>query len=359
MMYVVIMAGGSGTRFWPVSRKARPKQFLNITGKGPMVVETCDRMAPAFGDEQIILVLGQEHMEEATAVFRERKVRLLAEPVGRNTAACIGLGAVYAAHLGSVEPVTFLPADHDVSNPAALLESIGRAAEIAAAGPIVTLGVVPTRPETGYGYIQWSEEGRDFREHKAYRVKAFVEKPTLDKAKQYLVRGDYLWNAGIFIATPQRILKEIQLHLPQLHEGLTRLKLALGTDRFENVLKEVYEKLDSVSFDYGIMERTSSPVFVVPCHCGWSDVGSWESLYDLREEEYDERENLKDGECLVVDCKGSFVSSRGGRLVSCLGLKDCLVVDTPNALLVADLKKAQDVRKIIDVLKRNRKDHLL
>jgi mannose-1-phosphate guanylyltransferase len=358
-MYAVIMAGGSGTRFWPASRKEKPKQFLDITGKGPMIVETCDRMSPSFRDEEIILVLGQEHMQEATALLRERRVRLLAEPLGRNTAACIGLGAVYAAHLGSHDPVAFLPADHFVSNPAALLESIRRAAEIAVAGPIVTLGIVPSRPETGYGYIQWSEERPDFWKQKAYRVKAFVEKPSLDKAKKYLARGDYLWNAGIFVATPQTILKEMELHLPQLHEGLERLKPALGTDSFENALEDVYEKLDSISFDYGIMERTRSPVFVVPCDCGWSDVGSWESLYELREEEYDDKQNLKDGEYLVVDCKGTFVSSRGGRLVSCLGLKNCLVVDTPDALLVADLKKAQDVRKIIDLLKRNRKDDLL
>ena len=358
-MYAVIMAGGSGTRFWPVSRKARPKQFLNITGKGPMVVETCDRMGAAFKDEQIILVLGQEHMAEAKELFRERRVRLLAEPVGRNTAACMGLGAIYVSYLESKDPVAFLPADHYVSNPAALLESLRRASEIASAGPIVTLGIVPTRPETGYGYIQWSEQRPDFWKQKAYRVKAFVEKPSLEKARKYLVRGDYLWNAGIFVATPQTILKEIERHLPRLHEGLMRLKPVLGTDSFENVLEGVYEKLESVSFDYGIMERTSSPVFVVPCDCGWSDVGSWESLYELREGDLDDKQNLKDGECLVVDCKGTFVYGRGGRLVSCLGLKNCLVVDTPDALLVADLKKSQEVRKIIDLLKRKRKDDLL
>ncbi|MGE5841747.1 MAG: mannose-1-phosphate guanylyltransferase [Deltaproteobacteria bacterium] len=358
-MYVVVMAGGSGTRFWPVSRKTRPKQFLDITGKGPMVIETCDRMASVVSDEQIILVLGQEHLQEARALFKERRVRLLAEPVGRNTAACIGLGAVCAAHLESKEPVAFLPADHYVANPGALLESIRHAAEIAATGPIVTLGIVPTRPETGYGYIQWSEERPDFWKQKAYRVRAFVEKPSLDKARQYLVRGDYLWNAGIFVATPQAILKEIEFHLPLLHDGLLRLKPAMGTDSFDNVLEEVYERLDSISFDYGIMERTSSPVFVVPCDCGWSDVGSWESLYELREKEHDDKQNLREGECLLVDCRGSFISSRGGRLISCLGLQNCLVVDTQDTLLVADLKKAQDVRKIIDLLKRNRRDDLL
>jgi mannose-1-phosphate guanylyltransferase len=358
-MYVVIMAGGSGTRFWPVSRKARPKQFLNITGKGPMVVETCDRMAPVFKDQQIVFVLGQEHMKEATALFKERTVHLLAEPVGRNTAPCMGLGAIYASYLGSTDPVVFLPADHYVANPAALLESIRCAAEIAATGAIVTLGIVPTRPETGYGYIQWVEKRPGSLKQKAYRVKAFVEKPTLEKARKYLVRGDYLWNAGIFVATPQTILTEIERHLPTLYEGLKRLRPALGTDRFERVLKEVYAKLESISFDYGIMERTSLPVFVVPCECGWSDVGSWESLFELRAEDYDDKGNLKEGECLVEDCKGTFVSSQGGRLVSCLGLKNCLVVDTPDALLVADLKKSQEVRKIIEWLKRNRKDDLL
>jgi mannose-1-phosphate guanylyltransferase len=355
MMYVVIMAGGSGTRFWPVSRKAKPKQFLDITGKGPMVLETCDRMAPAFKDEQIILFLVRTH-GRGNGPFRDRRVRP-AEPVEEIRPPVWGSGQ-FTSYL-EADPVAFLPADHYVSNPAALLESVRRATEIAASGPIVTLGIVPTRPDTGYGYIQWSEERPDFWKQKAYRVKAFVEKPTLDKAKQYLVRGDYLWNAGIFVATPQAILKEIKLHLPRLYRGLTRLKPALGTDSFENVLEEVYEKLESVSFDYGIMERTSSPVFVVPCDCGWSDVGSWESLYELREEDHDDKRNLKEGECLVVDCKGTFVSSRGGRLVSCLGLKNCLVIDTPEALLVADLKKSQEVRKIIDLLKRSRKDDLL
>jgi len=196
-----------------VSRKAKPKQFLNITGKGPMVVETCDRMAPAFRDEEIILVLGQEHVREATALFRERRVRLLAEPVGRNTAACIGLAAIYVDHLESSDPVVFLPADHYVSNPGALLESIRHAAEIAAAGVIVTLGIVPTRPRRlrVHSVVRGAA---GLLEAEGLQGEAFVEKPSLEKAKQYVVRGDYLWNAGIFVATPQTILKEIELHLP-------------------------------------------------------------------------------------------------------------------------------------------------
>ena len=179
-------------------------------------------------DEEIIVVLGQEHLREATSLFKERRVHFLAEPVGRNTAACIGLGAIFASHLGCEGPIAFLPADHFFAKPHALLEDLRRAAEIAETGVIVTLGIVPTSPETGYGYIQWTEEGPDSSKHPGHRVYAFVEKPTLEKAKQYLVRGDYLWNAGIFVATPKTILKEIEETLPMLYRGLMRVREGSG-----------------------------------------------------------------------------------------------------------------------------------
>jgi mannose-1-phosphate guanylyltransferase len=358
-MHVVIMAGGSGTRFWPVSRQARPKQFLNITGRGPMVVETCERVKGLASDEEIILVVGQEHLDETKSLFRDRAVHILAEPLGRSTAPCIALGAIYAAYLGCRGPVGFMPADHFIANPSALVESLGQASEIASSGAIVTLGIVPTKPETGYGYIQWEEGRPDFWKQKAYRVATFVEKPTAAKARQYMIRGDYLWNAGIFLATPDTILRATERHLPHIHEGMMRLVPALGTEGFENQLEVVYEKLESISFDYGIMEKIRDPVFVVPCDCGWSDVGSWESVYELREDEKDENGNFSEGECVLVDCQKSFVSSRGGRLVSCLGLEDCLVVDTPDALLVADLKKSQEVRRVTEQLKRKRRNDLL
>jgi mannose-1-phosphate guanylyltransferase len=358
-MHVVIMAGGSGTRFWPLSRQARPKQFLNITGKGPMVMETCDRLRSVARDDEITLIIGWEHVVETRSLFADRHVHILAEPVGRSTAPCIGLGAVHASHVGYEGPVAFMPADHFIARPSALVESLRWASDIAQSGSIVTLGIVPTRPETGYGYIQWKEARPDFWKQTAYRVSAFVEKPTLEKAKHYMLRGDYLWNAGIFVATPKTILKAIEKYLPRLHQGLMRLVPALGTEGFENQLEFVYEEIDPVSFDYGIMERISDPVFVVPCDCGWSDVGSWESVYELREDEQDKDGNLSEGECALIECEKSFVSSKGGRTVCCLGLKNCLVVDTPDALLVADLEKSQDVRKITEQLKRKRKNELL
>ena len=358
-MHAVIMAGGSGTRFWPVSRQARPKQFLNITGRGPMVVETCERVRGLVRNEDLILVVGQEHLDETKDLFRERAVHILAEPMGRSTAPCIALGALYAAHLGCEGPVAFMPADHFIARPSALEESLRQASDIALSGAIVTLGIVPTKPETGYGYIQWEEGRPDFWKQKAYRVAAFVEKPTVEKAREYMIRGDYLWNAGIFVATPEAIHKAMERYLPHLHEAMTRLGSALGTEGFENQLEVVYEKLEAISFDYGIMEKIEEPVFVVPCDCGWSDVGSWESVFELREEEKDEEGNLSGGECALLDCEKSFVLSKGGRMVACLGLKDCLVVDMPDAVLVANMKKSQEVRRITEHLKRIRRSDLL
>jgi mannose-1-phosphate guanylyltransferase len=358
-MHVVIMAGGSGTRFWPVSRQAKPKQFLNITGRGPMVVETCERVRKLVRDEEIILIVGQEHLDETRALFQDRQVHILAEPVGRNTAPCIGLGAIYAAHIGCQGPVAFMPADHFIAKPSAFEESLLEASNIALSGAIVTLGIVPTKPETGYGYIQWEEGRPDFWKQKAYRVAAFVEKPTAEKARQYMLRGDYLWNAGIFVAAPATILNALERYLPFVHQGMMRLISTLGTEAFENQLEVVYEKLESISFDYGVMEKVKAPVFVVPCDCGWSDVGSWESVFELRDDEHDENGNFSEGECVLIDCEKSFVSSRGGRMVSCLGLKDCLVVDTPDAVLVADIKKSQEVRRVTEQLKRKRRNDLL
>jgi mannose-1-phosphate guanylyltransferase len=336
-----------------MSRKDTPKQFLNISGKGPLITETCDRLRPLASDEEMIIVLGDDHVREAKSLLEGRKVHIIAEPMGRNTAPCIGLGAVMAAHLGCDSPIAFMPADHFVANPPGLIESLQAAQSVAKTGAIAILGIVPTRPETGYGYIQWKEE------QPAYRVTSFVEKPSLDKARQYVARGDYFWNAGIFVATAQTILKEIEGNLPSLHRGLLRLQKAVGMASFDHVLEEVYAGLESISFDYGVMERTRNPIFVVPCDCGWSDVGSWHSLYELREKERDENDNLTEGECLLIESKKSFVSSRGGRLIACLGLENCLVVDTPDALLVADLRKAQEVRKIIEGLKKSRREDLL
>jgi mannose-1-phosphate guanylyltransferase len=349
-MYAVIMAGGSGTRFWPISRKHRPKQFLNIFGDDPMVVETCNRLKPLVRDEAMTIVLGREHLEEAKNLLRDKKVHILGEPIGRNTAACIGLGALYSEYIGCEGPAAFLPADHFINDVAAFRKGLEEAARIAAPGKIVTLGIIPTRPETGYGYIRRAEAFANSDDIRAYHVSAFVEKPDIEKAKTYLAGGDYFWNAGIFVATPGTILEEIRRYLPGLYQGLERLQRTLGTKDFEREMETVYDELDNISFDYGVMERTDSPVLVIPCHCGWSDVGSWASLYELRSRDYDADHNLVEGETLLLDCKNNFVTERSGRLVVCIGLKNCLVIDTPDALLVAEIERSQEVRKVVEHL---------
>lgn len=358
-MFVIIMAGGSGTRFWPSSRKGRPKQFLNILGKDPMVLETCDRLAPLARDEEMVLILGREHLEQAKALFAGRKIHILAEPVGRNTAPCIGLGAIYAAHLGYEGPLAFLPADHFIGDTDAFTADLKRAGEIAEPGTIVTLGIIPTRPETGYGYIKRAETQCESSNKPIYPVSAFVEKPDSEKAVKYVTSGEYFWNAGIFVATAETIMDQIGQYLPDLYKGLTRLKKAMGTDAFLEEFETVYANLEAISFDYGVMERTKEPVFVLPSECGWSDVGSWASLYELKERDHDRNRNFSNGEVLLVDCKGSFVSNQSDRLVACLGLENCLIVDTPEALLVADLKRSQDIREIVKKLEKTNKDDLL
>ncbi|RJR41601.1 MAG: nucleotidyl transferase [Desulfobacteraceae bacterium] len=358
-MFCVIMAGGSGTRFWPASLRRMPKQFLDITGKGPMVVETCRRLAPISREDEQILVIAREHSEEAARLFAGRRVHILAEPVGRNTAPCIGLGALYAEQLGCSGPIAFLPADHFISDANAFLKAVELAGSLAGSGAIVTLGIMPTRPETGYGYIKRSGEQIEGHGGHAYRVSAFVEKPDPEKARQYVSGGEHYWNAGIFVATAGTILREIKTHLPGLHHALERLKSSIPTSSFEREMESVYPALESVSFDYGIMEKTGCPSLVVPCECGWSDVGSWESLHELKNPEHDSKGNFSEGESLLIDCEGSHVSSRGGKMVACLGLKNCLVVDTPDALLVADLHRSQDIKKIIEKLKAGKKERLL
>lgn len=358
-MFAVIMCGGSGTRFWPASRKARPKQFLNITGKGPMIVETCDRLRPLIRDEEMVLILGKQHLADAEKLFEGRGIPMLAEPVGRNTAPCIGLGAIYARFRNCNGPVAFLPADHFIGDPEAFLKSLQTAGDVAEAGGIATIGIVPNRPETGYGYIKrGGSHGKD-KEREVFSVSQFVEKPDLETAVTYLTSGAYYWNGGIFVATPETILRETERQLPELYAGLLELEKVLGTEEFESAFQGVYQNLASVSFDYGIMENTREPVYVIPSECGWSDVGSWESLYELRSSEQDNEGNLGDGETLFIECEGTFASGRAGRTVACLGLRNCLVVDTKDSLLVADLTHSQDIRKVVDLLKKKGRDDLL
>ncbi len=353
-IYPIIMAGGSGTRFWPASRSKLPKQFLDIIGSKTMIEQTLDRVSPICREENTIIVGNEAHHDLLNKVSGQKQVVILEEPFGRNTAPCIGLAAVYMRKHGVIdEPMAVLPADHFITDEERFRGILSVGGKLAFQGSIVTIGIVPTRPETGYGYLRRGSVQDEIDGVSVYNIKEFVEKPEQNNALKYLESGDYLWNGGIFIFTPEIILKEIEIHLPEVYEGLLKIEESMDRDDYGEILRSVYEEFPSISIDYGIMEKTGLPVLSIPGDFGWSDVGSWEALYDLRRNETDENGNLVQGKNLLLDTKSSFVFNQSGnQIVVGLGLKDLVIVNTGDVILVADLKKSQEVKKILEEIKR-------
>jgi mannose-1-phosphate guanylyltransferase len=347
-MFATIMAGGSGTRFWPASREHLPKQFLAITGDSTMLEETlarAERFAPAG---RISIVVGRVHADLTERILSGKPVEILVEPRGRNTAPCVGLAALHARRVAEDEPMVVLPADHFIADVESFTRTIRAASEIARGGAIVTLGVTPNRPETGYGYIHIDAEGGKSSEQPYFKVRRFVEKPDYQTALGYLSSGDYLWNSGVFIFTARTILQEIEACMPALHEGLAEIDRAIDTPDYGAAVERVYDGIQSVSIDYGVMEKTSKPIYVLKADFGWSDVGSWQALYELRRPEYDEQDNLSLGDSTIIDSKRNLVFSTTSRKIALLGVEDLAIVDTPDALMVARLDRSQDVKRFAD-----------
>jgi mannose-1-phosphate guanylyltransferase/mannose-6-phosphate isomerase len=352
-LHAVILAGGTGTRFWPLSRSLAPKQLLNIVGDRTMLALTLERAKALVRDDHVWVVTTRS---QAGEIRRELGaiglpgVRVLEEPAGRNTAAAIGLAAVHVLAADPQAVLAVFPADHHILEPGRFAELIKRSAELASRGWLVTLGIEPTRPETGYGYIQRGtpledEHGEDAK--RPFRVVRFTEKPSRERAAEYLASGEYYWNSGIFIWRADRFLEELERHLPEHHEGLTEISRILeeGVDRRERI-GEVYEGLSSISVDYGVLEK-GDRIAVVPAEMGWSDVGSWETVRELHEK--DGKGNVLQGDVLALDTRDCLVRSEE-RLVATLGVKGLVVVETPDALLVCDEKRSQDVRAIAERL---------
>ena len=347
-MNALVMAGGSGTRFWPASRESLPKQFLCITGNRSMLEETIARIGPTIPESRVAVVVGKIHEGVTRQILDGTPVRVLVEPTGRNTAACIGLAALHLRRQGAGEPVVVLPADHFIARSDLFNEILASAAGPAREGAIVTIGIEPTRPETGYGYIRVDSRadlGRLSGSTFLHRVDSFVEKPDLERAIQYLGSGEYLWNSGIFVFTPEVILSEISTHLPVLAEGLAEIDEAIDRPDYQEVLERVYGTLPAISIDHGIIEKTSLPLYVIRADFGWSDVGSWQALYELREGETDEQGNLLQGAVWVEDSRRNLVYSKSGRQVAILGVEGLVIVDTEDMLMVADLTRSQDVKR--------------
>ena len=344
-IYGVVMAGGSGTRFWPASRAHLPKQFLRITGSQTMLEETLARISSVVPADQRWVVVGRQHEAVTRQLLDGKGSHVLVEPFGRNTAACIGLAAIELRRRDPEALLIVLPADHYIADVAGFCRLLESAATVARRGSIVTLGVVPTRPETGYGYLQTATVLAGEVEGVPYALlERFVEKPDQPTALAYLAAGNFLWNSGIFLFTAETILAEIALHLPELAAGLARIE-AEG----EGILEEVYAGLPSISIDHGIMEKTSRPCHVFRLEVGWSDVGSWEALYELRSGEGDATGNLLIGEgrLLVEEASGNLVQAAEGRTVALLGVEGLAIVETDDVLLVADLRRSQEVKRFV------------
>lgn len=343
--YGVIMAGGGGTRFWPLSRKDLPKQFLNLTGTDLMVNETIDRLLPLIPRENIFVVTNSSQAElmYTSTEGRISKSQILSEPAARNTSACIGYAAMELVRKYDDGVMCIFPSDHYIKereNYETVLEEAMRAAE--ETDQLVTIGIKPTFAATGYGYIRrGSGEGRKY-----YPVEEFVEKPDVKTAKKYIQQGDYLWNSGMFLWKASTILKHFEKLLPDVYECLLQIGEAMNTPEERSVLEAVYPTIPKISIDYGIMER-SKDVLVVEGSFGWNDVGSWDALQSLYEA--DENGNIIYGDQVHIDTK-NCISYAKNKLVAVLGVEDLIIVETDDAVLVCHKDKAQDVKKIVQEL---------
>ncbi len=344
-LYAVIMAGGSGTRFWPASRRARPKQLLPLgDGETSLLRATVDRIAPRVPTERVIVVTAAPLVDAvAEALPGLPAENILAEPAPRNTAPCIGWAAATIARRDPNATLAVFPADHHVREPEALLAAMDTAADAAAAGDLVTIGIRPTRPETGYGYLELGDELRAG----VHRARRFVEKPNAHRAAQFLARGNFLWNAGMFFFRADTMRDAIRAHLPGLAEGLEAFDAAAENGDEAAAVEAGFAALPSVSIDHGVMEKAER-VAVVPVSCGWSDLGSWTTAWELAER--DDDENAIPSDAIAVRAGGNYVSAPDGKLVALVGVSDLVIVDTADALLIVPREQAQDVRDVVKAL---------
>lgn len=363
-IYPVIMAGGAGTRFWPVSRQLRPKQLLRLFGEHTLLEETVARVLPLAGPERVIVVTGEGIAGEVRSLLPDvPTANVLAEPIGRNTAAAIGFAAVAVSRRDPRGLLAVMPSDHYVTDLPAFLHVARSAAVYAASGAIVTLGITPTRPETGYGYIRFGDyvpppaqtELESGPLLAARSIGAFVEKPTQAVALGYLKEGRYLWNAGVFFFRADVILEEIARYLPELAEGLREVDAAFDAPDPAAVLREVYPRLLATSIDYGVMEHTDR-IVVVPSSFGWSDVGSWQSLDDFRGTG---AENATQGEVVAIEATDNVLFAADGVVVAAVGVEGLVVAAGPDAVLVCPKDRSQDVRRVVDELRRRGLERLL
>lgn len=352
-LYGVIMAGGGGTRFWPLSRKKTPKQFLNLSGKDFMVNEAIDRLAQIVNYDDIFVVTNQGQVETMARITKGRigDSHILSEPAARNTAACIGYAAMEILTKYGDGTMIITPSDAYIRNNKSFADVLKKAIVAAEDKKLVTIGIEPTFPSTGYGYIKFENMVGSIEK----KVIEFKEKPDLEMAKKYLADGHYAWNSGMFIWKASTIMSEFQKYLPDIFEQLSNIAKYMKTELEQQVIEKIYPEIKAISIDYGIMEKSKN-VWVIPGEFGWSDVGSWDMMGTLHTA--DSRGNVSKGDVLLIDTSDSIIFSKN-RLIATVGINNLIVVETPDAVLVCEKNRAQDVKKVVDLLRDNGKNDLL
>jgi mannose-1-phosphate guanylyltransferase len=351
------MAGGRGKRFWPVSRANKPKQLVELAGGKTLLELTVERLLPLFDAERIVVITQQRQMEETAKVLgRFEGLKLLAEPVGRNTAACIAYAATYirASHGDAVFAV--LPADHFIAREDEFRRVLAAGMDfVAERNALLTVGIRPDRPSTGFGYIRRGKLAAEAGGLKFYEVSRFTEKPEEDLAKKYIASGEYLWNAGIFILTANGILGEIERFLPEVAAEFKACEKSIGTAAEADDIAGCYSRVEDISIDFGVMEKTGS-AYVVPADIGWDDVGSWESF--SRHMQKDSNGNSVQGRHITIGSRDCIVYSDSLTVVTA-GLKDIAIVVSGDAVLVIRREKGEEVKEIIDLLESEGLNDLL
>jgi mannose-1-phosphate guanylyltransferase len=357
MLHAIIIAGGSGTRFWPASRCDRPKQFLTLATDTPLLRMTFERIGDLVPPERVWVVTTAATSDASREILPELPTgNVLAEPVGRNTAACAGFAA-HAVLPGDPDAICILlPADHVIGQEERFRSAMSAGARLVEReGGLLTFGVQPTRPETGYGYLEIGQEHSSDGEWTIHHLKRFVEKPDAEHAQQYLESGQFLWNAGIFAWRAVDLLDEIQRQLPELASGLNRLAEAIGSSKAEAVLSGVYPNLPATSVDFGVMEGAQR-CWTVPVDFPWSDIGSWSALAEKIPG--DASDNNSRGRVFSKDSRGNVLVSTGP-VVSVVGVDDLVIVATPDAVLVVPKDEAQRVKEVVDGLREKGWDDVL
>ena len=354
-MTALIMAGGKGERFWPKSRTRLPKQFLSLTGDGKTMIQlTVERISGLVAIEDVYVATNRAYKElvcQQLPGIPEQNILL--EPVGRNTAPCIGLGAVHIAKKYEDAIMLVLPSDHLIKFTKMYQTTLRDACRVAEEGTnLVTIGIMPDYPETGYGYIKFDAKEPEGR---AYRVDRFVEKPSLEAAKEYLAAEEYLWNSGQFIWKVSSILKNMKQYMPDTYSRLLRIQEAIGTPEQEMVLDKEFREMESQSIDYGIMEKAKD-IFILPGAFGWDDVGSWLAVGRIKKT--NELGNVVDGNIITVNTKNCIIQG-GRKLIAAVGLRDLIIVDTEDATLICEKDYTGDIKTVLENLKICNRDEYL